>query len=45
MHFFQFLIPKNYKAIDGQKVATAMLRFAKQTEEKGKTVILSGEMY
>jgi uncharacterized protein YbjT (DUF2867 family) len=45
MNFFQFLIPKNYKAIDVQKVATAMLKFAKQTDKKEKTVILSGEMY
>ena len=45
MNFFGFLIPKNYKAIDGQKVATAMLQFAKKTDEKGKKVILSGEMY
>lgn len=45
MNFFGLLIPKNYKAIHGQKVATAMLQFAKQTNTTGKKVILSGEMY
>jgi uncharacterized protein YbjT (DUF2867 family) len=45
MNFFGFLIPKNYKAIHGQKVALAMLQFAKQTDKTGKKVILSGEMY
>lgn len=45
MNFFGFLIPKNYKAIHGHKVATAMIQFAKQTNTSGKKVILSGEMY
>lgn len=39
-----FAIPKNYKAIDGEKVADAMLQLAK-SESKGVKVIESGEMY
>lgn len=45
MNFLGFLIPKNYKAIHAKKVATAMLKFAKQNDKNGKKVILSGEMY
>ncbi len=45
MNFLGFLIPKNYKAIHGQKVAAAMLEFAKKTNKAGKQVILSGDMY
>ncbi len=45
MNFLSFLIPKNYKAIDGQKVAVAMLQFAQKTDKTGKQIVLSGEMY
>ncbi|HLO46606.1 MAG TPA: oxidoreductase [Leadbetterella sp.] len=45
MNLFGFLIPKNYKAIDAQKVASAMVKFAKQQHQKGRKIVLSGEMY
>lgn len=45
INLFGFLIPKNYKAIDAQKVASAMVKFAKQQQQKGRKIVLSGEMY
>jgi uncharacterized protein YbjT (DUF2867 family) len=44
MQTLGFLIPRNYKAIHGQKVATAMVKFAKDESLKSKIIISSGEM-
>ncbi|MGR3810066.1 oxidoreductase [Jiulongibacter sp. NS-SX5] len=44
MKIFGFLIPKNYKAIEGEKVASAMLNYAKSPKE-GLSVVSSGDMY
>ena len=43
MKIFGFLLPKNYKAINGSKVAEAILNYAK-SPEKGLSEILSGQM-
>lgn len=44
MTTLDFLIPKKYKAIHGDKVAAAMQQFAKE-ESTGVKVLDSGEMY
>lgn len=45
MNLLGFLIPKNYKAIHGKKVAKAMVNFVKHNNHEGKSIIFSGEMY
>lgn len=44
MLFFDFLTPKNYKAITATKVAKAMMAFS-ISDKKGLNVIASGTMY
>jgi hypothetical protein len=44
MLFFDFLTPKNYKAITATKVAKAMMAFS-ISDKKGLNVIPSGSMY
>ncbi|MCP9769009.1 NAD-dependent epimerase/dehydratase family protein [Lacihabitans sp. LS3-19] len=44
MKALAFLIPANYKAIQGSKVAEAMVKFSKQTQNSEKEIIFSGEM-
>lgn len=44
MLFFDFLTPKNFKAITADKVAKAMMAFA-LSDKKGKTIMESGSMY
>ena len=44
MNVLSFIIPANYKAIQGAKVAESMLKFSKQTKNLGNVIISSGEM-